>query len=90
MIALGEKPEEYRLLKEYYITRLLSSYEIDTKTNRIKNPVFKPFTKVIFKNGYSRKARVMEKKIESIKIGYGKRKWGAEKGKQYFIIKLKD
>ena len=41
-----------------------------------------------FKNGYSKNAPSYEIECLGIEIGEGKTKWGAEKGKQYFILKL--
>lgn len=79
MILSGEKKEEYREIKEYWISRLC----YDKVLRRTKY-----FDSVIFKNGYGRNAPSVEVKVHGIIESYGKEEWGAEKGKQYFIILL--
>lgn len=49
--------------------------------------VFKQYTHVCFRYGYTK--RTMLREIESISIGYGKPEWGAPTGKKVFIIKFK-
>ena len=44
------------------------------------------YTHVRFRYGYTRKTMTFE--IKDIVIGEGKPEWGAEKGKEYFVIKL--
>ena len=51
----------------------------------------KPFTHVHFTLGYPKKddaERNMVFAIERITVGKGQPKWGAEKDKEYFVIKL--
>lgn len=76
MIASGEKKEEYRELKAYWMTRLLNDHG-----DRFKN-----FDIVRFKNGYAQDAPVMDIECEGIEVGDGKPKWGCNK--RTFIIKL--
>jgi hypothetical protein len=97
LIASGEKTEEYREVKLYWIRRLVQEfghphscadfnfeylgflYSMDEAVH---------FDTVEFKNGYSRNAPMMRFKVRDITIDLGKEKWGAEPGKQYFVIKL--
>lgn len=48
--------------------------------------VFKEFDAVRFHRGYT--STTMTYEIESISIGKGNHEWGAEPGKDYFVIKL--
>lgn len=71
MIKSGEKKEEYREIKSYWITRfknkgILSKY----------NPHV-----IIFRNGYG-KDRPSIKCKTNIRVGQGKEEWGAEKRKR--------
>lgn len=52
-----------------------------------------PYTHVHFTLGYPRKddaSRHMVKRIKEITIGTGRPEWGAEPGKEYFVIKFDD
>ena len=49
---------------------------------------FKNFNTVCFHYGYTNKT--ISYKIENISIGIGKTEWGAEKDKEYFVIKIGD
>jgi hypothetical protein len=49
---------------------------------------WKEFDAVQFKNGYSKDAPTMLVKLEGFTIDKGKKSWGAEPGKEYFVIKL--
>jgi hypothetical protein len=78
MIESGEKKEEYREIKVYWLVRLLGP---DEKVL--------PFTHVEFKNGYQKNARTMTWTINGeIKTGFGREEWGAIPGYKYFVIKL--
>lgn len=71
MIASGEKKEEYREIKNYYMNRLTNKYE-----------------QVLFTNGYRKDSPKLLVECLWIGIGKGITEWGAEKGKNYFVIKL--
>lgn len=112
IIKSGEKTEEYRDIKPFYINRLFIKGDViylkqtypstfifyNEKDNFIKKIKewnkstdgnclrFRPFKEVKFHKGYTNETITFE--IEDIKIGYGKEEWGAEKDKEYFIIKL--
>lgn len=108
MILSGEKTEEYREIKPYWVARLFqnNSNIVDIRylasglagrtdllkgfidTQRI---VLKPFTHVLFINGYRKDSPRIEKEIESITIGKPKKglcpdKWLDTK---FFVIKFK-
>lgn len=54
---------------------------------------FRNYTHVHFTLGYPRRddaSRHMVRKIKEITIGTGRPEWGAEPGKEYFVIKLED
>lgn len=78
MIESGEKKEEYREIKQYWVSRLLGGFP----------PAFKKFDGVVFRNGYSGGAKMMSFKDPKIRIDTGKPEWGAEPGKKYFVITL--
>ena len=85
MIKAGVKLEEYRELTEYWIKRLLdNSVEYDHYLYR-----FRRFDKLVFTLGYPKHddtSRRLEFKNPKIRIGDGRPEWGAEPGKNYFII----
>jgi hypothetical protein len=76
MIASGEKKEEYRELKGYWMKRLLNQHGDSYKT----------FDIIRFKNGYSQNAPAMDVECKGIKVGDGNPKWGCNK--RTFIIML--
>lgn len=90
MIASGEKKEEYREVKEYWISRLYD-HDIVSRNNvaSYKKPTTKrEFDIVEFKNGYRKTAPTVRLYCEGIEIRSGRKEWGAEPGKEYFVIKL--
>lgn len=79
MIKSGEKKEDYREIKPYWTTRFHKYFH-----NR--RGLLVP-RKVIFRNGY----KYNSPKIECIcwlKRGQGKEEWGAELGKEYYILEI--
>lgn len=78
MIEAGEKPEEYREIKPYWITRLLiGGYGSPN--------IFQSYTHVRYRYGYTKRTMLYE--IESISIGIGNPKWGAPEDREVFIIR---
>lgn len=78
MIASGEKKEEYREFKKYYHTRFKKIFGLNYKDKTAE---------IIFRNGYSK----MSPKIKcrcKLRVGQGKEEWGAEKGKEYYILEI--
>ena len=96
MIESGEKEEEYREIKPYWIKRLVDPSgfysvptEEDVKSEEFKSlcfDPFKPFCKVIFSYGYTKRRMTFE--CKGIDIDTGIQEWGAEPNKKYFVIKL--
>ena len=90
LIASGEKKEEYREIKQYWGKRLTNLpdgtwWELLTKNSKV---CYKEFDSVTFYLGYQKDRPSMTFKVDGIEIGEGKQEWGAEPGKEYFIIKL--
>jgi hypothetical protein len=79
MIASGEKKEEYREIKPFWITRL----KFDLLTT-------KPFDYVIFRNGYSKNAPQIKCKMLGICIREAKPEWSDNWQGDVFVIKLGD
>ena len=87
MIESGEKCEEYREIKPYWISRL-TEYKIGPDPNMIEpRRSFKPYTHVLFRYGYTK--RTMLREIVSMKAGFGNPVWGAPADRKVFIIKFK-
>ena len=100
MIADGRKTEEYREIKPYWASRLVNQNaesgmvgfdEFGGYTAVIGEPEYKPYTHVLFINGYRKDSPRIEKVIESITIGKPKKglcpsKWLDH---EFFIIKFK-
>jgi hypothetical protein len=95
MIASGDKKEEYREIKEYWIKRFCETHkgavggDLRNK-HKAECYTIKKFDTVIFKNGYSSNAPKISFEITEIEIDRGNSNWGAERGKYYFVIKLGD
>lgn len=81
MIASGEKKEEYRELKPYWIKRLFC----DLGNAEAGEPVKYEF--VTFYLGYAKDRPKMTFKIEGIIYDVGRPEWGAP-STEVFIIKL--
>ena len=81
MIASGEKKEEYREFKTFYINRL-----IDRDKETVSNPfAYKHYDAVRFHRGYTSTTILLE--CKGIEIGKGNPEWGAP-DYNVFIIKL--
>lgn len=107
-IVSGEKTEEYRVPKSYWIKRLLAANSdntdmktraeaIDGRVDIIRQSIrtnfmrFKPYTHVLFINGYRKGSPRIEKEIDSITIGKPKKGMCPDKwlDAEFFIIKFK-
>ena len=88
MIVAGEKNEEYREIKPYWIKRLTTNCElaydvvVETYCGKV---LYRPYTHVLFINGYRKDRPRIEKEIESISIVKPKKGLCPE----FFIIKFK-
>lgn len=88
MIKSGEKKEEYREIKPYYISRFYSNYiagggGLELVLNN--NP--RVYKEIIFRNGYGKDRPTILCKCE-ISKGYGKPELGAEPNKLYYVLKI--
>ena len=99
MIASGEKKEEYREITPYWAKRITQYFdypkgcEIDAQMRHVMRSYLdgrEIFDGVMFYLGYAKDRPKMYVPIERITIGTGKPEWGAEPGKSYFVIKLKN
>ncbi len=104
MIASGEKKEEYREIKEYYEIRLQnlfgaitiypssifshkSEYEL-LQGEAVPEEIRKDSVQeIIFRNGYSKNSKAIKARCR-LRIGKGKTEWGAEPGKQYYVLEI--
>lgn len=86
MILSGEKKEEYREIKTYWTNRFdkvfpfspFDGYPMDGFDN-----------KIMFRNGYNKNSPSFIAKC-TLSVGTGKEEWGAEKGKEYFILTVQE
>ena len=94
MIRSGEKVEEYRECKNYWIYRfskLCGYFEYRFGENGIEMILADRLKcdKLVFTLGYPKAgdtSRRLEFKNPKIRIDTGKPEWGAEPGKKYFVI----
>lgn len=84
MIISGEKKEEYRELTQYYKSRFKNLFDMYPYSFI---PTGQDVKKIIFRNGYSGNSPSCVAEI-SLDIGTGKPEWGAEPGKDYYILKI--
>ncbi len=86
LIEIGEKPEEYREMTDYWKKRLVKK-ECQHKTT-FKPSDFRDFDLVIFTNGYGNHRPRTLRALKYIEVNTGKVEWGASPGKIYFVLKL--
>ena len=94
MILSGEKKEEYREIKPYYTTRFLHSKHLKKMVD-VLHPENEPKIVsdgrnwILFRNGYSKNSPSFEA-LCSIEIKNGRPEWGAEPGKECYVLKILD
>lgn len=99
-IVSGEKTDEYREIKKYWVSRLVNQQaesgevlfdEFGGYCRVIGKLEYKPFTHVLFINGYRKDSPRIEKEIGSITIGKPKKGLCPDKwlDTEFFIIKFK-
>lgn len=101
LIEAGQKTEEYREIKPYWIRRLCETLKTTPFNRCILESCCKEcfndpydgrgfeqiqFDTVRFHYGYT--MRTMTFKVEEIRVGRGKPEWGAPPEENVFIIKL--
>lgn len=86
LIAAGEKKQEYREIKRYWIQRLCN--EIEYENNQQWDAVVKKFDVIEFKNGYSKKSPILTVEWLGMDIGTAKPEWSDNWQGDVFVIKL--
>lgn len=94
MIKAGDKTEEYREIKPYWIKRLTTNcevlYDVAAETH-YGEVLYRPYTHVLFVKGYPKGNKPsVEKKIVDITIGNPKKGLCPDKwlDKEFFVIKF--
>ena len=83
MILSGEKKEEYREEKYYYVIRFQNIGLLDKDFMVILDKK----VKIMFRNGYSKNSPSFFATV-SLTCGEGKEEWRAESGKEYFVLSI--
>lgn len=91
MILSGEKKEEYREVKDYWMKRLAGIQGCGTSYNftllcNAENKC-KDYDIIVFKNGYSKDAPTIVIECKGIQVKEGRKQWGAP-NYRVFAIKL--
>lgn len=84
MILSGEKDEEYREIRPYYISRFRNIFEMYPYTCF---PYGTDRHEVMFRNGYRANSPSFIAEC-SLDVRPGRPEWGAEEGKDYFVLKI--
>lgn len=94
MIVAGQKTEKYREINPYWVKRLTTNcevpYDVAAETH-CGEVLYRPYTHVLFVNGYRRDSPRIEKEIVSITIGKPKKGMCPDEwlDTEFFIIKFK-
>ena len=98
MIRSGEKKEEYREISRYYEARFkkyLGWYRPSRLKGEVEDAFRKmsprgvPFDGIVLRGGYNPLSPAVLIK-GSMAIGEGKPEWGAESGKEYFVLRIEE
>ena len=88
MILSGEKKEEYREIKPYYESRFKNCFNVVKYHGEYINAFEEnPEREIMFRNGYSKSSPSFVARCV-LSVGTGRQEWGAEKDKQYFVLKI--
>ena len=82
MIKSGDKKEEYREIKPYWLKRLSKNIIIFHYDGYGRHLI-----KVVLKNGYNKNSPQLKCKC-ILSVGQGKQEWGAESGKEYYVLEI--
>ena len=93
-IVSNEKKEEYREIKPYWVKRLTTNCEVvydvvaETYCGKV---LYRPYTHVLFINGYGDDKPRVEKEIVWIDIDRPRKGWCPDDflGKEFFVIRFK-
>lgn len=88
MIDRGEKKEEYREIKQYWMKRLIEDIDEDEEGDTCGHVFYVDYECVCFHRGYT--STTMTFRVKNIDIGKGKPEWGAPTDRPVFIIKLRE
>lgn len=93
MVRSGEKLDEYREHKEYWGKRFAKIFgfnsmeELDRHIKGIES-IGRHFSfEVMYRNGYSGNSPSFVARVK-LTIGTGKEEWGAEPGKEYYVLRI--
>lgn len=96
MILAGIKKEEYREIKDYYDSRLLTMFgaimvdgqllQGEAVPEEIRRAAVQP---VIFRNGYGRNCPQFLAYC-TLAVKEGRQEWGAEPGVQYYTLEIRE
>lgn len=84
MILSKEKKEEYRDKSPYYMARFKSIFDMFPNSYI---PTGLDKQRIILRNGYSRKSPSCII-TASLDIKTGRPEWGAEEGKEYYVLRI--
>ena len=84
-ILSGEKGEEYRSKIPYWEKRLTSAFGMPPEETARSGKS----AEVLLRNGYNRKSPTIKARVH-LRIGQGKREWGAVPGVDYFCLCIED
>lgn len=90
MIRSGEKKEEYREIKPYWTKRFNNILNKHLTVPRNVEKDCREFSQCIIiylRNGYSSFSPMLKCACK-LRIGQGKQEWGAEQGKEYYILEI--
>ena len=85
LILTGEKKEEYREIKPYYKSRFKNVFTMHPYSFI---PCGDDARKIMFRNGYSKNSPAFIAEC-TLDIKTGKEEWGAEIGKEYYVLTIK-
>ena len=97
MILSGEKKEEYREITGYWTSRINNWSRDLCGDYRVTDQYFlsqlrsgsHEYCTAIFRNGYGKNAPSFKCDVK-VCIGTGRQEWGAEPGKEYFVLQISD
>ena len=87
MILSGEKKEEYREIKPYYMTRFSNAGLLNMELESLNYIETGNERQIMFRNGYSKQSPSFIATV-TLDIGTGRTKWGAEPGKRYYVLRI--
>lgn len=89
MILSGEKKEEYREFKEYWIKRFGYNYESDYETGYWNEEMFNLPDVIVFTNGYGKHMPSFTIEVIDWKLDKSEHpEWGGDTSNYQFIFKL--